>query len=310
MTFISHPSTTSKLFHAAPVAIFHIRESACNTSESTTSSTASMASTAVIDSKKHRANLIRQALPSSSLTSPTTLTTFTTATATATSTSISTTTLAASSNPKTKTEIYYPPASSHFALSVPSIIGIVVAGVGFLVLLAIIAAFTVCFLDREEESKAEKKEKRDGKKKEMEEEEKEKMKGKGKARATSVDEEAGSGSGPESASIEPSNANENVDGAPDAPTAAGESVIGLRYAKLIGVDVHNNDPEQSSSATKQKGKETSKRERSMVHLPVHVSDLGTPRQSQMPEYEREDPGDEERDERGFRRGASWWHPEL
>ncbi len=170
----------------------------------------------------------------------------------------------------------------------------------------------MCCLDRKKESKAEKKEKQDRKKKKkkMEDEEKAEMKGKGKGKATSVDEETDEDE--ESASGNPPNGDDSVDTDLTAHGAAtGESVIGPRYAKLIGVNLNNDDASApSNSKAKETGKQTSKRERSMVHLPVLVSDLGTPRQSQMPEYEREDPGDEERDERGFRRGASWWHPEL
>lgn len=78
-----------------------------------------------------------------------------------TAASISTTAATASASATTAIkEIYYPPASSHFALSVPSIIGIVVGGVALLTLLTVIAAFTVCFLDRKSESKAEREERK------------------------------------------------------------------------------------------------------------------------------------------------------
>jgi hypothetical protein len=193
----------------------------------------------------------------------------------------------------TLTEIYYPPASSQFALPVSAIIGIVVAGVGFLVLLAIIAAFTVCFLDRKKESKIEKEERK------------------------RIEQEAKVGTATESSSVagEMETAGENADGngntAATATTDGTQTLIGARYAQMIGV---NTSPPSSNPNTIQspfaaaKGKQK-ERPKTIVHLPVHVSDLGSPRQSQV-HYEREDPGDEERDERGFRRGASWWHPEL
>ncbi|KAF7503384.1 hypothetical protein GJ744_003906 [Endocarpon pusillum] len=58
--------------------------------------------------------------------------------------------------PTAVTQVDYPPAASQFRLSLPAIIGIVVAGVGFLVLSAVTAAFIVCFLDRKRETKPEK----------------------------------------------------------------------------------------------------------------------------------------------------------
>jgi hypothetical protein len=234
---------------------------------------------------------------------PTILTTLTTAT-TATSTSVSTTTAlptsSSATSATTKTEIYYPPASSTFALSVPTIIGVVVAGVGFLVLLAIIAAFTVCFLDRKKESKAEKEERKRVEKKAW----------KGKGKAKEVDVEAGERESSEASTKEPISGQEATTTEGD-DNNAGESVIGPRYAAMIGVNPNISNPPaptQTENATKAKPK-PKERERTIVHLPVHVADLGAPRESQV-QYEREDPGDEERDERGFRRGASWWHPEL
>ncbi len=192
--------------------------------------------------------------------------------------------------------IYYPPAVSHYALSVPSIVGILVAGVSFLVLLAIIAAFTVCFLGPKKESKAEKEER---KRKRAEE----------KARVadtienSSVTGDADAGGG-----------NDNAGDTRNAGGVEEPSLIGPRYSRMIGMHSNNNatDPDPTTNAQSTKGAWKGKgksRERMVVHLPVHVADLGTLRQSQV-HYEREDPGDEERDERGFRRGASWWHPEL
>jgi hypothetical protein len=196
------------------------------------------------------------------------------------------------------TEIYYPPAASQYALSVPAIIGIVIGGVGFLVLCAITAAFTVCVLDRKKETKAEKEE-----------------------RNHTVEQEAKTATTTENSSVAGS-AEHDSDNHTNEPTtneatastpAESSSIIGPRYARMIGVNTNANNNTQSSSASasanaKAKGKQK-EREKMIVHLPVHVADLGTPRQSQI-HYEREDPGDEERDERGFRRGASWWHPEL
>jgi hypothetical protein len=209
--------------------------------------------------------------------------------ATATTSAKTTTSTAAA----TLTEIYYPTASSQFALPVSVIIGIVVAGVCFLVLLAIIAAFTVCFLDRKKESKTEKEERK------------------------TIEQEAKVGTATESSSVagEAETVGQNGDGNGNtAATAAADgtrTLIGARYAQMIGVNTSPpssspNTIQSPSAAAKGKRKE---RPKTIIHLPVHVGDLGSPRQSQV-HYEREDPGDEERDERGFRRGASWWHPDL
>ena len=234
--------------------------------------------------------------------SSTSLSSFTTSTISQTGTTAATSTRPTKTS--RTTQVYYPPASSQFALSVPSIIGVVIAGVSFLVLCAIVAAFTVCYLDRKKENKTEKKAEED--KKEEEET---------KAAANT---ENSSAAGDEEGEVEghgeaDSGENENVDEV--AEGVHNVSVIGPRYARMIGVNTSSNstnnpsDPNsQPSDAAKGKGKQK-ERERMIVHLPVHVSDLGTPRQSLI-QYEREDPGDDERDERGFRKGASWWHPEL
>ena len=180
----------------------------------------------------------------------------------------------------------------------------VIAGVSFLVLCAIVAAFTVCYLDRKKENKTEKKAEEDKK------EEEETKAAANTENSSAAGDEEGEGEGHGEAD---SGENENVDEV--AEGLQNVSVIGPRYARMIGVNTSSNSTNnpsnsnsQSSDAAKGKGKQK-ERERMIVHLPVHVSDLGTPRQSQI-QYEREDPGDDERDERGFRKGASWWHPEL
>lgn len=237
----------------------------------------------------------------------------------------STTTIMTSSPPTTTAvkEIYYPPAASHFALSIPVTIGIVVASVGFLALLAIIAAFTVYFLDRKKESQTQKEERK------RTDEEAAAVAAAAAKIGPTTENSSLSGDGEEKDKTEseddvmgPANPRSSADG--DVPNS---SIIGPRYARMIGVNTTNinaltpnhfppipSSPSSSttaassSAAAAAKGKEK-ERTKSIIHLPVHVSDLGTPRPSQI-HYEREDPGDEERDESGYRRGASWWHPEV
>jgi hypothetical protein len=226
----------------------------------------------------------------------------TTLTAATTSISAPTAALSTASAPTAanKTEVFYPPAASNFALSVPAIIGVVVAGVGFLVLLAIGAAFTVCLLDRKKESKTERAERK-----------REKPMRKETADAENPSVTRG-GDRQEGTCDENADVNSN-----SGALSGGESAIGPRYARMIGFDTTDNantdtDIDTSPQTTNSQSKGANNKpqsDKAVVHLPVHVSDLGTPRQSQI-HYEREDPADEDRDERGYQRGASWWHPEL
>ena len=119
------------------------------------------------------------------------------------------------------TQVDYPPAASQFKLSLPAIIGIVVAGVGFLVLCAVTAAFTVCFLDRKRETKAEK------------ENRKRRREGDAEATVEHATENA----------ILAENGEDQRDGGNVVESSSadiGESLIGPRYARMIGVDTTTN----------------------------------------------------------------------
>lgn len=138
----------------------------------------------------------------------------------------------------TVTQVDYSPAASHFRISVPAVIGIVVAGVGFLVLCAVTAAFIVCFLDRKKETKAEEE---NGERRREEEVE---------ATVEHATEHA----------ILAENGGDRLDGGNVIESSSadiGESLIGPRYAKMIGVDttININTDTRSLSSAAGKGKQ-------------------------------------------------------
>ncbi len=138
------------------------------------------------------------------------------------------------------TQTDYPPVASHFRLSVPAIIGIVVACVGFLVLCAVTAALTVCFLERKKETKAEKENR--GRRREGDVEATFEHATENAVFAETGEDQRDGGNVIES---------NNVD--------IGESLIGPRYARMIGVEtaikINTDTQYQSSAAGKGKQKE-------------------------------------------------------
>lgn len=122
------------------------------------------------------------------------------------------------------TQADYPPAASHFRLSVPAIIGIVVAG--------------VCFLDRKKETKAEKENSKRGREGDVEATIKHAT---GNATLAENGEEQRDGG----SVIESNNAD------------IGEGLIGPPYARMIGVDTTTSvdTDTQSLSSTLGKGKQ-------------------------------------------------------
>jgi hypothetical protein len=186
----------------------------------------------------------------------------TTLTAVTTSISAPTAALSTASAPAAanKTEVSYPPAASNFALSVPAIIRVVVAGVGFLVLLAIGAAFTVCLLVRKEN------------KTEREERKREKSTRKEIADAENPSVTRG-GDRQEGTCDENANVNSN-----SGALSGGESAIGPRYERMIGFDTIDNanaDTEidtspQTTNSHSKGAKNKPQRDKVVVHLPVYV----------------------------------------